>query len=297
MGNRWLLFKQREHVSWFGEPIQKLTLLLAAATFYTAPVTVAFLLAWFAILGVEPDWRPIQIVSLANVICVLFVTHVYERVFLIKEREGDQLRVSQLEGARAEAELQALSAQVDPHFLFNCLNTLGSLIEVDPGRAARFNANLASVYRYLLSNRSRNLVQLSDELRFLKSYVGLLEMRFGDMVSLEIDSAVALDPEAVLIPPTALQVLVENAVKHNGFSAESPLRIHLHMGAEDLEIHNPRRPKARLAPSEGVGLRNLGDRYRLATGREIDIESAPGDFRVRLPLIALGGSHHAHSAH
>src|SRR5580658_6861824 len=113
--NRWLLFKQREHVNWFGEPLQKIMLLLVGVVFGTVPVTVAMLVAWYRLAGFTAvDWRAIETVTLTNTICVVFVTHVYETVFLIKERESDLVRVERAERARAEAELEALRAQLDP---------------------------------------------------------------------------------------------------------------------------------------------------------------------------------------
>ncbi len=132
-GNRWLLLREREHVDWFRDPLQKLLLLLVGVVLGTIPVTVAMLVGWYAIAGFAAvDWRAIQLVVLTNVICVVFVTHVYETVFLIKEREADAVRVERLERARTEVQLESLRAQVDPHFLFNSLNTLAHLCQRQP---------------------------------------------------------------------------------------------------------------------------------------------------------------------
>jgi len=113
--NRWLLFKQREHVDWFGDPLQKILLLLVGVVFGTVPVTVAMLAAWYHFAGFAAiDWRVIKLVTLTNTICVVFVTHVYETVFLVNERTLDLVRVERAERARAEAELEALRAQSIP---------------------------------------------------------------------------------------------------------------------------------------------------------------------------------------
>jgi hypothetical protein len=285
-GNRWFLFQQRRHYGWFDRPVQKLILLLFAITFYTAPLTVATLWVWYRLAGFGPDWEVIRVVALANVICVVFVTHAYETVFLIKEREGDIVQVSRLERARAEAELSALRSQVDPHFLFNSLNTLGHLIDTDPARAQAFNDHLARVYRYLLATRDRHLVTLAEELDFVSHYVALLRLRFGDSVALEI-LADGVDAERALVPPTALQALVENAVKHNSFHAEQPLRMRLALSPGHAELRNPLRLRAQARPSAGVGLANLRERYRLAGGREIEAGEERGEFRVSVPLLPL----------
>src|SRR5262249_53764049 len=147
-------------------------------------------------------------VTLLNVICVVFVTHAYETVFLIKERVNEKV-------ARVQAELDALHAQIDPHFLFNSLNTLSTLIEQDPARARAFNERLARVYRYLLQTRDRRLVSLADELACVDDYCELMRIRFGDGLAVRVAADPAVEPVGLRLPPNALQLLVENAVKHN----------------------------------------------------------------------------------
>src|SRR5690606_34942561 len=120
-------------------------------------------------------------------ICVTFVTHVYETVFLIREREDDRLRVARLERAGALAQLDALRSQVDPHFLFNSLNTLNWLIDSDPVRAGRFTETLARIYRYMLKQRAHETVPLRDELDFTEDYLSLLSLRFGAALELRRD--------------------------------------------------------------------------------------------------------------
>lgn len=286
--NRWLLFAQRSHVDWFREPLQKILLLLVGVAFGTVPVTIAMLAAWYRFAGFAAiDWRAIEVVTLTNTICVVFVTHVYETVFLIKERESDALRLERVERARAEAELEALRAQIDPHFLFNSLNTLASLIEDDPPRARDFNERLARVYRYLLSSRGRSLVLLSEEMELFDDYVSLLAVRFGDALRVTtVRSGVALDRQ--MVPPVALQILLENAVKHNEVSATAPLDLRILVGDDRVTVSNTRRPRRDVAPSARVGLRNLAERYRLAAKREIEVRDEAGSFTVSLPL--LGGA-------
>lgn len=284
-GNRWLLFRQRDHVDWFAHPLRKLTLLLAGVMFGTVPVTLLMLLAWFRLAALPVDWSAIKLTVAVNVICVVFVTHVYETVFLVKEREADLLEVERLDRARAEAELEALRAQIDPHFLFNCLNTLGYLIGHDANAAREFNAGIARVYRYILASRGRALVLLDEEFGFFEDYLNLLRVRFGPALRVHIDVD-AQRRDRMLLPPIALQVLLENAVKHNAFSRSEPLDVHVLIDGDALVLRNPRNPRQDPIESAGVGLKNLAERYRRTTGRDITIVDAHAEFLVRLPLLA-----------
>jgi hypothetical protein len=289
-GNRWLLFEQRRHFGWFDHPLRKLSMLLAAIVLFTTPLTVGMLLVWYGWRGLVADWDVIRTVVLINVICVVFVTHAYETVFLIKERASDLLRVARLDRARAEAELAAFLAQVDPHFVFNSLNTLGHLIETDRERAATFNQHLAEVYRYLLRQRGRILVPLREELGFCRAYVELMKIRHGSALRCELpDPGTTL--EHARLPPTALQLLIENAIKHNEVGANAPLDIIIELDPTPADpvviVRNLRRPRKSLRDSAGVGLRNLDERSKLAVGRGLEIEQA-AEFRVRVPLAGEG---------
>ncbi|MBS0447414.1 MAG: histidine kinase [Proteobacteria bacterium] len=287
LGNRWLLLEQRKHFDWFAHPLRKLAMLISANVLYTAPLTVAAIWGWLAWSGQPVVWPTIQVVALVNVICVIFVTHAYETVFLIRERESDLMRVERLERMRTQAELAALKAQIDPHFLFNSLNTLGHLIAHDPPRGREFCDTLAEVYRYVLASRSRDLVLLGEELAFVRNYHRLLALRFGAGVRLDMAPALG-DPVACdrwLVPPLALQTLVENAVKHNRLGEEAPLVVELVLREGAVDVRNAVRPRRGLRASPGVGLANLDERCRLLTGRGL-VRTPVGaaDFEVRVPL-------------
>jgi len=230
----------------------------------------------------------ITVVTLTNVICVVFVTHAYETVFLIRERESDLMRVERLERRRAEAELASLKAQVDPHFLFNSLNTLGHLITRDAARGRAFCDGLAEVYRYVLASRERDLVPLADELAFARTWERLLALRFGAGVALHVEPALeaaARDPHRQ-VPPLALQTLLENAVKHNRLGDDAPLVVTMGMDADDgcVRVDNLVAPRLGSVASPGVGLANLDERCRLLTGRGLAIERGNA-FTVRVPCV------------
>jgi LytS/YehU family sensor histidine kinase len=219
-------------------------------------------------------------------ICVFFITHIYETVFLVREAENAKLKKEQLERARAEAELEALKNQIDPHFIFNSLNTLSHLIESAPAKAKQFNDNLADVYRYILQNKARELVLLREEMNFLNDYFSLLQIRFENAIQLQVQVPLAC-LDQYLIPPISLQILIENAIKHNEFSGAVPLLIQIKMHNDELIIHNQVRKKVLRKASSRIGLHNLGERYKLTTNKEITVQEAASDFTVSLPVLKI----------
>jgi hypothetical protein len=287
-GNRYLLFRTRKRFTWFDKPIEKLILLIINNIFYTSPLTIAWLCIWYRLAGFpHVNWDAINVVVLINVICVLFVTHVYETVFMLKEQQGQQLRAADLSRAKAEAELEALKNQIDPHFMFNSLNSLSYLISTDTRKASMFTENLAEVYRYILSQKDQTLVLLEDELEFTHKYTELLHLRFGDALRFKKHFNGSFDKQ-FLIPPTSVFVALENVVKHNEITEQYPLQVDVDIRDNFLIISNAMRPKRNVQHSSGIGLKNLDERFSIITGKSIERGNEDGvNFIVRLPLIHL----------
>ncbi len=286
-GNRYLHFSLRTYFDWINKPLQKIAVLLLTVVFYTVPVSALLLVGWYKIFSTSPvNWTVITESTLITLIAVLFITHIYETVFLVKQSESEMLRNEQLERTKAEAELEALKNQIDPHFIFNSLNTLSHLIEEKPQRAKQFNDNLADVYRYILQNKARSLVLLREEMDFLQSYFLLLQIRFEKAVQLKIIMEEAM-MDQYLIPPISLQILVENAIKHNAFSEAAPLIVAIELNKDELVVHNPVKKKSLRKESSKIGLHNLQERYKLTTNKEIIIQEEAKDFTVRLPVLKI----------
>jgi LytS/YehU family sensor histidine kinase len=287
-GNRYLLFRTRKRFTWFDKPIEKLILLIINNIFYTSPLTVAWLCVWYKLAGFpHVDWNAIYVVVLINVICVLFITHVYETVFMLKEQQNEQLKSVELSKAKAEAELEALKNQIDPHFMFNSLNSLSYLISTDTRKASLFTENLAEVYRYILSQKEHTLVLLEDELDFTHKYTELLHLRFGDALRFKKHFN-GTRARQYLIPPTSVFVALENVVKHNEITEQNPLQVDVDLLEDCLTISNAIRPKRNLQHSSGIGLRNLSERFRIITGKSIHSGMTDKNiFKVDLPLIPL----------
>jgi sensor histidine kinase YesM len=286
-GNRYLLFRTRKRFTWFDKPVEKLILLIVNNIFYTSPLTIAWLCMWYRFAGFDHvNWATIYVVVLINVICVLFVTHVYETVFMLREQQGELIKNAELSKAKAEAELSSLKHQIDPHFMFNSLNSLSYLIATDTQRASLFAENLAEVYRYILSQKDQTLVLLEDELEFTHKYTELLHLRFGDALRFRRNFDIALEKQ-YLIPPTSVFVAFENVVKHNEINHQNPLTVDVRIEDNALTIRNPVRLKRNVTHSSGIGLTNLNERFRIITERTIQTKNEQGIFSVRLPLIQM----------
>ncbi len=286
-GNRYLLFRTRSRFTWFDRPVEKLILLFLNNIFYTSPLTVAWLCVWYQWAGFEEiKWDTILVVALVNVICVLFVTHVYETVFMMKEQENEQVKNAELLRAKAEAELNALKNQIDPHFMFNSLNTLSYLITSDVGKASIFTENLAEVYRYILSQKEHSLVVLEDELSFTQKYTDLLHLRFGNALNITKNFNGSTEKK-FLIPPTSVFVAFENAVKHNELSEQKPLCIEMEVRDGNLIITNTIQRRKAIQHSSKIGLKNLEDRFRIVTGKGITADEKKNKFVIGFPLIPI----------
>jgi len=196
-----------------------------------------------------------------------------------------QRHVLQLQKAQAESELRALKAQLDPHFLFNNLNVLHLLIGQDAAVAGHYLGCFANLYRYLIRHRDADFVTLAEELQFLDDYVYLLRHRFGAAYAFETTLAPGLDPARLHTVPGTLQILIENALKHNSGDDDDPLPISLIVSPQSLRVHNPQRPKHTRPEPGGTGLRNLRERYRLLAGQPVQIDSSAADFAVTVPLL------------
>lgn len=286
-GVRFLQFTLRSYFDWLNKPFKKIVAFIITIPFYVVPVSVLMLVGWYKIFmnGVV-DWSVVRLSSIIILIAVFFLVNLYETVFLVRDVANDKLQQEQLERAKAEAELEALKNQIDPHFIFNSLNTLSHLIEEKPEKAKLFNDHMADVYRYILQNKAKDLVLLREEMLFMQDYFSLLKIRFEDALQLETEIDETLWDQ-YLIPPISLQVLLENAVKHNEFSETSPLQIQLLFVENELQMRNKLKEKKLRKPSSRIGLQNLEERYRLSTGRSIRIERSDDAFTVCLPILKI----------
>jgi LytS/YehU family sensor histidine kinase len=220
-------------------------------------------------------WRSLGITTV--------VASVYESVYFFQEWKRKIQETERQQKELAHAQFEALRNQVNPHFLFNSLNTLAYLIEFESDRALAFVQKLSQVYRYVLQQRERSMVTLQEELEVLEAYFYLLQMRYED--NLQVEMKLPEHPEAYTLPPLSLQLLIENAVKHNVINKRHPMRLALvyEPVREVLRVENTLQRKTSVA-SNGVGLVNLESRMRELTDRPLEIHETADCFVVELPI-------------
>ncbi|MBK8699183.1 MAG: histidine kinase [Saprospiraceae bacterium] len=201
---------------------------------------------------------------------------------LEEDKAGLLLHLMQLEKQSAEARFLMLKNQLNPHFLFNCLNTLASLVTLNPEQALRFTTRFAKLYRKVLEYGEQHLISLEKELLLAESYLFLQKIRFNDHIHIQYE----INNLKYALPPFALQLLMENAIKHNVVSAEQPLEISIRQNESDsLTVTNNLLPRASTEYSTGLGLENLNERYKILTGKGIEISNTKQHFHVTIPLI------------
>jgi len=225
--------------------------------------------------------RPYILLVRGLVISGLFYFIVYY-LYMLSEKQRNQLEIASLKQAQLAANLSSLKEQLSPHFLFNTLNTLSTLTKEQTVK--KYVSELANVYRYVLHYKDSDTATLMDELRFMDSYLYILKIRLENAIQIEINVNQQLLNRKM--PPLTLQLLLENAVKHNIASSSRPLKIEIKTdGDELLEVTNNLQIKTSVQHSAGIGLDNVARRYRLLFDREISIWKTESAFTVKLPLV------------
>ena len=210
----------------------------------------------------------------------------YETAYYMTALTKSLKAQEQLKRQNVESQLEILKNQVKPHFLFNSLNTLTSLIPDEPDLAVDYVQKLSKVYRYILEIKDKKLIPLQEELDCIKAYLFMLKIRFGENLKTEIDET-GLNFNHHIVP-LSLQLLVENAVKHNIISNKKPLKITMRKGDNGfLLVSNNLQPKAQQMPSTGTGLNNIKSRYEILSNQEVKVTVTEKAFTVALPLIEV----------
>jgi sensor histidine kinase YesM len=272
--------------SWLEHPVKRLFTSIVSISVYTAFVVVFldFIYDVF-FLGVKVT-ETLDDLSGAPLFSTIMITlgintFMHGRAFLLEWRQTS-IDMEKLKTEQVTTQYQSLKNQVNPHFLFNSLNALTSLVYDDQEKAVKFIRKLSQVYRYVLDKKDEELVPIQDEIDFMENFIFLQRIRFGENLKIEIKN----ENEDGYLPPLALQILVENAIKHNVISEKDPLRISVNIGIESCQVVNTIKEKLD-KDSTGIGLNNLKARYEYLSKEGVVIEHTNDRFTVRLPILQL----------
>lgn len=223
-----------------------------------------------------------RVLIIGSIFSILITTGLTAEQLFFKWNES-KLEAIENKKQALQLELNALKLQLDPHFLFNNLSTLTSLIEENQATAVLYVTNLSAVYRYVLSNRNKNLVVLKTELDFITEYLFLYQIRYGSSIVIHIEENNATLSK--FIPPLTLQLLIENAIKHNSFSSTTPLLISISYEDQWIIIQNNKLAKFTKEPSEGIGLAHIYHSYKIIGSTAPVVNDLDTIFEVRIPLL------------
>lgn len=218
-----------------------------------------------------------------SVVITFVVTLAIHAIYFYKAYQENKVKEQKIIAGTASAQFESLKNQIDPHFLFNSLNVLSSLIEENPESAQKFTTSLSKVYRYVLEQKDKELVSVAEELTFAKTYMNLLKMRFENSITFEIPEG--FDNEEAKVVPLSLQLLLENCIKHNVASEAKPLHVKISIENNQLVVANNLQKKEVLSDRKGVGLQNIVNRYAILTKRNVLVEENEQEFKIFLPIL------------
>ncbi|MBN7809647.1 histidine kinase [Algoriphagus sp. H41] len=276
-------------MSWVHSPVRRLLLTTGLYLAYAFAVSFVVVFVYYWLLTRfsldQIPWDYLLRFSLTPMyIALVFMAIFTSRSWLLEWRKS-AIEAEQLRSEKLASQNQSLKDQLNPHFLFNSLNTLSNLVYEDADRSAAFIQKLSRIYRYVLEVQQEELVSLDRELDFARNFLELQKIRFGENLNFAIKVP---SPQGFFLPPLSLQLLLENAIKHNIASTDNPLFIHILQKEGELWISNTFQPKSSQSePSTGVGLNNIRSRYLLLSKAQPEVIQAEHEYLVKLPLLIL----------
>lgn len=280
-GNELLSHYLSHAISWIEFPTRRFVVGALGTIGYTVLSVVA--LMWIFEKGLNVNFGKGYTYTIYGAIVVTIVISLFMhgRAFLASWREAT-VEKEKIQRESILAKYESLKNQVNPHFLFNNLNALTNIVYQDQEKAVKFIKQLSDVYRYVLDTRDQEVVPLKDELMFLRSYTNLQQIRFGDKLSIEV----SLPDQESYVAPLALQMLIENAIKHNVISEDDPLSIRVYQRDGYIVVENNLQPKSLAGESSsGVGLENIARRYELLTDKKVIARQESDAFVVKIPFL------------
>lgn len=281
LGNSYTSHLVSNKLSWTEAPTKRFLIGMVVMIAYTLSVLFVVVIFYQFVVGVNfsDDISDLIWSSLSTTFVISLFMH--GRSFL-RNWKTAELNAVELQKESMKAQYDSLKSQVNPHFLFNSLNALTNLIYEDQDKAAKFVKQLSEVYRYVLDTQGKELVSLDEEVKFLRSYLFLQQIRFGDKLKADVQ----VDSSNAQVAPLVLQMLVENAIKHNIISNEQPLNIRIFRDNENIVVENNIQRKTVLPEdSKGIGLENIKRRYTFLSTRQVEVLNDNLAFTVKLPML------------
>ncbi|PWE00103.1 sensor histidine kinase [Marinilabilia rubra] len=276
-------------VSWLKKPLRSLGIAFGITTLYSAFVIFFTNWFWFKLIQEIPFGTFLKYhkgIWVTEFVILYFISMwFYARAFFMDWKKEFKER-ERFKREALSAKYDVLKSQVNPHFLFNSLNVAGTLIDKDTSSAKKFLSQLSGMYRDILELQEDDLVPLQRELKLAERYLYLQEMRFGKAFHFELPSIE--QSNSFLIVPLSIQILMENAFKHNRFSSEAPMKIKVDIENEHLVVYNSIYAQSQSIESLNIGIENIKGRYSFLTGEKIEILNQNGIFEVRMPLVKDG---------
>jgi len=287
MGNRLLTRLFNRYLSWLSYGNIRFFVHLLCGVFYSLVVINGTYTALKYLLTIDPPTRgQLIVMNVYGAIIFIPAYSIYFSLHFLRSWRKSEVESEKFQKESMRSQLESLKSHLDPHFLFNNLNILSSLIDKDKARSKVFLDKFAEVYRLLLRSRTEDLVTLREELDFIESYCFLIQTRFEDSIRFHID--IPSNLHRFLLPPLTLQMLMENAIKHTLITEKKPLSVHIIAGHDhpSLVVSNTLNEKQNaMATTSGSGLENIRMRYRHFTSRDMEVEKTETEFKVTIPLI------------
>ena len=274
-------------ITWERNPGKKIVSTLGMVILLSIVITI--LLNYIFIYQIQgvPFTQYLKTTILLLLLQILIIIYIFSIItgieFFKKWKEG-LIKQESLQRKAVELQLETLKNQVNPHFLFNSLNTLTSLVHKDADKAVQFIIQLSDIYRYALENKNKRTVPWPTEKKFVENYLSMQQIRFSSNISVSIETS--LDEKFEVIP-LSVQMLVENAIKHNIITADDPLEIAIYVENNFLVVRNKLQLKSSVEYSENIGLANIKQQYEILAGQKAEVSREDGFFTVKLPLIAI----------
>ncbi len=287
IGNRYIMILSRRKYDSFTDVRKRL--IFQSVVMFVFTVIFHNILSYLAhdiiLNGVVKQFSSDRLISsnAAAIFCTIMIIAIYESIYFMNELRKSVEETENLKRESLSAQLNALRTQVNPHFLFNNLNTLVSLIPENPKHAVAFVQQLAKVYRHILEVKEEKSILLKEELEVLHAYSFLLKTRFGD--NLDVSVNIPQEKMGKRIVPLSLQLLMENAIKHNIVSSEKPLLINIFTDNGSLVVSNNLQMKNQVNESTGIGLDNIRNRYKMLSDQPVTVTESGTNFTVCIPLI------------